>query len=128
MSKKVTLSPKKQRAIEVLSASGNVAEAARAACVSRKTLYRWLQEPVFTEALEAVTQESLATLSRSLVRLGTMATVTLARTMADNTAATGTKVRAADVVLARLLQLRELVDIERRLSALEKKANIGGET
>jgi len=121
MSKNDTLSPKKQRAIEVLTTSGNVTEAARAANVSRKTLYRWLREPAFMEALEAVTQESLATLSRSLVRLGNLAAATLARAMVDNTAATGAKVRAADIVLARLLQLRELVSIESRLARLENK-------
>jgi hypothetical protein len=41
--------------------------------------------------------------------------------MTDAEAAASTKVRAADVVLARLLQLRELVSIESRLSALESK-------
>ena len=125
MSKNETLSTKKQRAIATLSTSGNVAEAARAAEVSRKTLYRWLRQPDFAEALEAAAQESLANLSRELVRLGTQAVTTLEGAMTDTEAATGTKVRAADVVLARLLQLRELVSIEARLTALEKKINAG---
>lgn len=126
MSKKETLSTKKQRAIEVLSSSGNVAEAARAASVSRKTLYRWLRQPDFVEVLEAAAQESLANLSRELVRLGTQAVNTLEGAMSDAEAATGTKVRAADVVLARLLQLREMVSIEARLAALERKINDRG--
>ncbi len=125
MSKNETLSTKKQRAIEVLSTSGNVASAARAAKVSRKTLYRWLRQPNFAEALESAAQESLANLSRELVRLGTQAVTTLEGAMTDSMAATGTKVRAADVVLSRLLQLRELVSIEARLTALEKKINAG---
>lgn len=66
-------------------------------------------------------QESLANLSRELVRLGTQAVTTLEGAMTDAEAAASTKVRAADVVLARLLQLRELVSIESRLSALESK-------
>ena len=122
MSKNNTLSIKKQRAIETLATSGNVAEAARAANVSRKTLYRWLRQSDFTEALEVAAQESLANLSRELVRLGAQSVTTLEEAMTDTEAAAGTKVRAADVVLARLLQLRELVSIESRLAALEKKS------
>ncbi|MFC2122748.1 phBC6A51 family helix-turn-helix protein [Bacteroidota bacterium] len=121
MSKNNTLSTKKQRAIEALSASGNVAEAARVANVSRKTLYRWFRQSDFTEALEVVAQESLANLSRELVRLGTQAVTTLEGAMTDTETVASTKVRAADVVLARLLQLRELVSIESRLTALERK-------
>ena len=120
MSKNNTLSIKKQRAIETLATSGNVAEAARAANVSRKTLYRWLRQSDFTEALEVAAQESLANLSRELVRLGAQSVTTLEEAMTDTEAAASTKVRAADVVLARLLQLRELVSIESRLTALEK--------
>ena len=122
MSKNNTLSIKKQRAIETLATSGNVAEAARAANVSRKTLYRWLRQSDFTEALEVAAQESLANLSRELVRLGAQSVTTLEEAMTDTEAAASTKVRAADVVLARLLQLRELVSIELRLAALEKKS------
>ena len=122
MSKNNTLSIKKQRAIETLATSGNVAEAARAANVSRKTLYRWLRQSDFTEALEVAAQESLANLSRELVCLGAQAVTALEGAMTDTEAATSTKVRAADVVLARLLQLRELVSIELRLAALEKKS------
>ena len=122
MSKNNTLSIKKQRAIETLATSGNVAEAARAANVSRKTLYRWLRQSDFTEALEVTAQESLANLSRELVRLGAQSVTTLEGAMTDTEATASTKVRAADVVLARLLQLRELVSIESRLTALEKKS------
>ena len=122
MSKNNTLSIKKQRAIETLATSGNVAEAARAANVSRKTLYRWLRQSDFTEALEVAAQESLANLSRELVRLGAQSVTTLEEAMTDTESAASTKVRAADVVLARLLQLRELVSIESRLTALEKKS------
>ena len=103
-----------------------MASAARAANVSRKTLYRWLRESTFVETLEKAAGESLANLSRELVRLGTQAVTTLEGAMTDTQAATGTKVRAADVVLARLLQLRELVSLEARLAALERKINNGG--
>ena len=39
--------------------------------------------------------------------------------MQEDDARTSTKVRAADIVLSRLLQLRELVDLEARVKKLE---------
>lgn len=115
------LTPKHFLAIEALLTHGNVAEAARAADVSRDTVYRWFKDRTFKHALKAAEADALEGLSRDLVRLGRKAAATLEAALTDERAGTSTKVRAADIVLSRLLQLRELADLEQRVSWLEER-------
>jgi phage terminase small subunit len=117
MVKKVT--PRQLKAIESLLTAGDKTEAAKAAGVSRKTIYRWLKQDAFKQALAEAEAEALDALSRELVVLGSKATTTLKEAMTRDTPAS-TRVRAADIVLARLLQLRELVTLEARILALEQ--------
>lgn len=118
------LTPKQRRAVEVLLTTGEVTSAAQTLGVSRATLYRWLAEPVFAEAVRAAEAQALDDLSRLLVRLGQTAAGTLAKAMADAATPAATRVRAADVVLGRLLQLRELATLEARVVVLERSAGI----
>ena len=67
--------------------------------------------------------EALAALSRTLVALGDQAVAVLRDAMRDSTAPINARLRAADMVLSRLLQLRELVNLDRRLSNLEARVN-----
>ena len=122
MTQKVT--PRQRKAIRALLTTATVAEAARVAGVKRQTIYRWMKEERFRLALAGAEREALESLSRALVRLGDTATKTLgdAMTAAESESV---KVRASDIVLSRLLQLRELVDLHQRVEALEK-ANLGG--
>ncbi len=120
-----TLSAKQRRAVEALLATGEVMSAAKSASVSRSTLHRWLTEPVFVAAVRSAEAQALDDLSRMLVRLGRTATGTLARAMADPTTPAATRVRAADAVLGRLLQLRELATLEARVNDLERAARLG---
>ena len=122
MSENVT--PRQRRAIEALTTTGQVTDAAKAAKVARRTVYRWMREDAFRGALAEAEAEALAALSRELVGMGTDATATIRATMADKTASPTVRLRAADIVLGRLLQLRELVALEDRVQALEDK--IGG--
>ena len=117
------LTQKHYRAIETLLTSANASEAATAAGVSRDTLYRWLKDDTFKQALTGAEGEALAALSRSLVSMGDTATATLRDAMTGSNTPTGAKIRAADIVLARLLQLRELVTLEDRISRLEAANN-----
>jgi len=112
--------PKQRRALAELLTTGDKVQAAKAAGVSRRTLYRWLHQDAFRQALQAAETEALGELSRNLVRLAGKAARTLEDAM-DNAEKDGQRIRAADIVLARLLQLRELVDIEQRLQALEER-------
>jgi hypothetical protein len=119
LNNKVT--PRKKRAVESLLTNGDITAAAAAAGVSRTSLYRWLKDDNFLGALAEAEQAALASLSRRLVSLGDRAVGTLAKAMDDEGAPVGSKIRAADVTLGRLLQLRELYQLEERVSRLEEQ-------
>ncbi len=118
------LSPKQRRAVEALVASGEVRAAAQVAGVSRETLHRWLRQPGFLAAVRAAEASALDNLSRSLVRLGGVAASTLDTAMQDPATPVASRVRAADVTLGRLLQLRELATLEARVVELERVAGL----
>src|SRR5215217_1778868 len=120
------LTPKQRKAVEALLLTGDVSAAAKEAGVSRESLYRWLKQPAFLEAVREAEARALDELSRLLVRLGRSAATTLGQAMVDKAAPAATRVRAADVVLARLLQLRELAVLEQRVTELEKLAGVEG--
>ncbi len=119
------LTPKQRRAVDALLTTGDVAAAAQEVNVSKATLYRWLKEPVFHQAVRQAEARALDDLSRLLVRLGRTAVATLAKAMSDPTVPPASRVRAADAALGRLLQLRELATLEGRINALEEAAGIG---
>lgn len=120
MTPKIT--PRQRRAVESLMTNANVLEAAKAAGVSRQTIYRWMNTDLaFQQALCRAETEALTGLSRSLVTLGVKATQTLEQTLSDQSSSSGARVRAADIILGRLLQLRELVSLEERISRLEQQ-------
>jgi len=115
------LTPKQRRAIHELLTSGNVTQAAGAANVSRETIYRWLDMPQFKQSLVDGEAAAIESISRALVVSGDLATQTLQNVMRDDRRnPPAVRVRAADIVLARLLQLRELVQFEERLKELEE--------
>ena len=118
------LSAKQRKAVEALLTTGEVKAAAAEAGVHRDTLHRWLKQPLFLEAVRSAEAEALDELSRLLVRLGRTAVATIAKAMSDPVTPAATKVRAADVALGRLLQLRELAQLEARVQALEQAAGV----
>jgi hypothetical protein len=118
------LSPKQRKAVEALLTTGEVKAAAVEAGIHRYTLHRWLKEPVFLDAVRQAEAAALDELSRSLVGLGRTAVATIANAMSDPVTPVATRVRAADVALGRLLQLRELAQLEARVQALEQTAGL----
>ena len=113
------LSPKQRKAVAALLTTGEVKAAATEAGIHRDTLHRWLKEPVFLDAVRQAEAAALDDLSRVLVGLGRTAVTTLHEAMSELDTPVATKVRAADVTLSRLLQLRELAQLEARVQALE---------
>ncbi len=121
------LTPKQRRAVRALLAAPDVTTAAKETGVSRDTLYRWLAEPAFVAALREGEAVALAAVSRSLVRLAERAAATLEGAMTDEVVPAATRVRAADAVLGRLLQVRELVTLEARVRELEAHMEASGD-
>ena len=112
------LSPAKRRAIAALLFEKTLQDAAQAAGVSRKTLQRWSRQPDFIAAMKETERAALADVSRALIRLAGLASSALEDALQDEDIRI--RVRAADIVLSRLLQLRELVDLDERVSKLEE--------
>ncbi len=119
MEAKLTIRQKK--AIAALTTTADVTGAAEAAGISRDTIYRWLKIPEFQAALDEATSKALVELSRQLVTLGAAAVQTIDGLLDETNAPPGTRLRAADIVLGRLLQVRELVALESRVAELERK-------
>ena len=120
-----TLTTRQQQAITAIVATGDVTVAAQSVGVNRATLYRWMKQPTFVQAVHAAEADAVEDLSRMLVRLGRTAVATLARAMNDPATPPATKVRAADATLSKLLQLRELATLEQRVAALEASVGEG---
>jgi len=119
------LTPRQRLAVETLLTTADVPTAAATVGVDKATLYRWMQQAPFLEAVRTAEAGAIDELSRTLVRLGRTAAGTLEATMVDATAPWATRVRAADAVLGRLLQLRELATLEARVAELERSVGLG---
>jgi len=114
------LTPPQRKALTALLTSWDTTKAAAVAGVSRDTVYRWMRLPAFREELQTATRASLENLSRGLVTLGSRALEVLEAALDDPKAKHAEKVRAADIILSKILALRELVDLETRISELER--------
>lgn len=111
----------KRAAFARLMISGvSVQEAAGAVGISERTGYRWAQDRnIMAPVLEA-DAVALAVLVRRLIIAGARAIGLLLDVLNDEAAPIGARVRAADIVLSRLLQLREIVTIEEAFNVLEQ--------
>lgn len=116
------LTQKQLKALAVLFDTGDVSQAATAAGVNRSTFYRWVNEDSLFQAAMAETEaQALAFLSGRLVSLAKKATTVIEEVLDSKTATTAQRLRAADIVLANLLRVRELVTLEQRLAAIEER-------
>lgn len=123
MSENVTQKPlttKQMAAVTALLTKGDAAKAAAAAGVSRQTLYRWMRDPAFAEALRAAERDALRGLSKRLAGLGDLAADALRDALAPDQPP-AIRLRAADLVIQRAPALVEAVDVYERLAALEEK-------
>ena len=112
-----------RRAIEALLNTKSVVEAAKAAGLGERTLYRYLSDPFFRQQLSAAEGDLIDQATRRLLALQGAALDTFEGVLASEEASDTVRLRAAQSVLDSLLKLRELRNIEARLVALE--ATIG---
>jgi hypothetical protein len=116
------LGAKQEAAILALLSSRNVEEAARAASVNQRTLFRWMKEPAFNAAYRAARRAAFGQSVGRLQQASSAAVSTLLKVMVDPGTPASTKVRAADSVLAHTIKAMETDDIEVRVTALEQAA------
>jgi len=110
-----------ERAIEALLSCASVGEAAIAAGVSEKTLYRWQQNPAFQAELTTAKQKLLDGAVLRLRRAADGAVKTLTTIAGDEKVQASVRVSAAGRLLDCTLRFVEIVDLEERLSVLEKR-------
>ena len=113
---------KKEQAIAALMSHINVEAAARAVGISSNTLLRWTKDPEF----DAAYREARRTASRqSIARLqdaSGAAVTTVLKIMLDSKVSAGTRLRAAEIVLAQTAKAIEIEDIDVRVAELERAA------
>ena len=119
--KSVKLKPKQNKAIKALLEYRTVGAAAAAAGVAERTIYRWFEVPVFRAALARAEGDAIDQATRNLLALSNSAIGVFKDILNDKDISPGIRLRAADRVMDHLIRLRELRDVEQRLTALEAK-------
>ena len=115
----LAISGKQRKAVAALLSSKNVAEAAAAAGLGERTLYRYMGDPAFRLALADAEGMAIDNATRRLLTMQDLAIDTIADVLSDSASSAGVRIRAAGQVLDYLLKLRELRNIEQRLVLLE---------
>ena len=113
-----SLTLKQRRLISALISSPSISEAARQAGVSLSQARRHLENEAFRAALKEAESLALSALLRSLVGLGERAVQALSDAL-EPEQDVRSRVRAADILLGRLVTYREMLSLEERIVALE---------
>jgi len=115
---------KKEEAIAALLTQRNIEEAAKSIGIGTQTMLRWLKIPEFEQAYRDARRSAFAQSIARLQQASTAAVTTLLKIMVDPNAPASTRVRAADSVLDHSRQAIEIEDVEVRVAALERAAEI----
>lgn len=113
------LSTKQKCAIRALLSGASYVDAAKAAGVHENTIGQWMQDDRFLSALHQAESAATMAVSRSLVSIADEAGRVLKNVLTNPQARDSSKVRAADIVLGRLIQIKEMAELEERISRLE---------
>jgi len=99
----------------------SVTAAAEVANVSRRTVYRWLDQPGFRQALQEQEGRILDTITRRLLVLADQAVIALKEVLEQpGGRGANTKRLAAVSIIELCSKLREMRTVEQRISDLEK--------
>lgn len=114
----MSLTGKQQKVIPILIGYDSTEAAARAAGMSKNTLYNWMQQEEFSKAVSSARKKLLEKAMNKLMNVSMKAVITL-ETLLD---AESESVRraAANDVLGHILKYRELSEIEERLETVER--------
>ena len=116
------LTPKQEEAILALLTNQGVDNAARAVGIGPRTLYRWMNEPLFDKAYRKARRDAFGQGTARLQQASGAAVSSILKIMVDPHAAASTKLRAADMVLTHGAKAIEIEDVEARVAELERAA------
>lgn len=118
------ITPRQQRAIRALMENRTNGEAAKAAGIGERTLYRWLSEPLFRQALQDAENQAADMTARRLAT-GTRLALDVLVTILESEAAGDTlRLQAAKAWLENYHRARDDGDLDRRITALEANAAV----
>jgi hypothetical protein len=115
---------KKEEAIAALLTHRTLEEAARAVGIAPNTLLRWQKEPEFQTAYREARRAAYGQCIARLQQAPGVAVSVLLKVLADVATPASVKVWAVDSVLGHASKAIEIEDIEARVAALEKAANV----
>ncbi len=121
------LSESQLLAMAALVSGGTRAEAAIAADVAESTVFRWLNEEIFSQHLRE-TQTRLFNDSVNELKAATLIAVKTLRNVCNDTEATASaRVSAASAILSNCFKAIEQTEIRDRIEDLEKELELLGE-
>ena len=109
-----------ERLLSALASGRSVSQAAQAAGLSERTVYRRLSGPAFQQRLSALRDELVTSALAELAGSAGAAVETLKGLLTSREERV--QLAAAKAMLDQLLRLREAVALEQRLQALERRA------
>ena len=109
--------------ISVLLNASDAKKAAKAANVSVRTIYHKLKDAKFCEKLDAAKREIISGCTTDLIKALSDAARVTRSILNDETLSAQTRLNAANLIFSNALKYNEMTDIEKRLDALERKAD-----
>src|ERR1017187_2039889 len=116
------LTPKQEEPGLALLTNPGGDNAGRAVGIAPRTLYRWMNEPVFDKAYRKARRDAFGQGTARLQQASSAAVSSILKIMVDQHAAASTKLRAAELVLTHGAKAIEIEDVEARVSELERAA------
>ena len=114
------LSPRQKAGIRALLNAPTVVLAAKEVGVTKATLWRWLAQETFADALRRAQALALAQSVRALQQSMDEAVASVRDGMNEDNAP-NTRLKAADIVFGRIAALYSLVEIDERLAVVERR-------
>ena len=119
MSENVT--PKQQICIAALLTGATIEQAAGAASVSPRTVYRWMHEDVvFVEALQTAQEGLVLAAARKLSGLLGDGVDELSRLLKSSKLSTAQRLKAINAIFVNHVRLHELTQLDARLDRIEE--------
>lgn len=113
------LTPEQQKALEALASGATKQQAAMIAGRTLRTLERWYHDPAFQAALREVTGAAVEDAARRTATTLNQALTVLLVLMGSKDAPPAVRLRAADLIIVHAVKMRELSELEERLTKLE---------
>jgi len=115
------IKPKQRKAIQAIIAGSNRSQAAHAAGIADRTIYKWLALPEFNKALRAAENEAMSSAQAALIGRIEENLQILDEIKKDKENAPGARIRAVQLELESMIAWRNQTITEERLTEIENR-------